>query len=141
MTTIIKPLTLCDLSAIQVQAGQRGEVSGMDPAMLLAGPAWCARGHDGRLLACGGFAPVHPGHFYAWAHLADGKGHGLVPITRHARAWLAGGHYRRVTAYARADWVEACRWIDLLGFHAEGLLRAFGPDGEDYVVFGRTRGI
>jgi hypothetical protein len=135
--TSIRPFMASDLLSLDIQPGQRDEAGGMSTAQLIAGPAWTALNAGGAVIGCGGFAPVYPGHFFAWAHLAVGKRHALLAITRHAHWWMDGARWRRLTGYARADWPEAHRWMVALGFRAEGLLLAFGPQGEDFMVYGR----
>lgn len=44
----------------------------------------------------------------------------------------------RLQATIRADVDFAERWIEVLGFEKEGLLRKFGPSGEDHFMFARV---
>ena len=47
---------------------------------------------------------------------------------------------RRLQAHVKADVVVNRRFISHLGFHPEALMRAFGPEGADYVLYARVRG-
>ena len=44
---------------------------------------------------------------------------------------------RRVQALIKPDFEEAKRMAEHLGFKCEGLLAAFGPNGEDLLMYGR----
>lgn len=47
--------------------------------------------------------------------------------------------YRRLQAHVpvAGNTVMVC-WMQHLGFHIEGTLKRFGPDGSDYFILGRT---
>ena len=42
-------------------------------------------------------------------------------------------------ANVKADWMEAIRFAEFLGFEKEGLMKKFGPEGSDYLVMGRIK--
>lgn len=44
---------------------------------------------------------------------------------------------RRVQSHCLKDGING-RWMKFLGFEKEGLLKAYGPGGEDYEIFGRV---
>ena len=48
------------------------------------------------------------------------------------------GGYRRLQAHVPAAAARSARWMGLMGFHVEGTLKKFGPEGEDFLVLGRT---
>lgn len=109
------------------------------------GPAWTAVAPDGRILACYGFGfQWRPnartgGHALAWAMLAEGLGAAHVAITRFARETLASSPIERIEAIVRAGVPAERRWAELVGFTRIALLRAWGPDGEDHLLFERVR--
>lgn len=45
---------------------------------------------------------------------------------------------RRQQMTVRADFAKAIRWAGALGFSFEGLLRKYGPEGADYMMFSRV---
>ena len=62
-------------------------------------------------------------------------------LTKAVKGWLDSQKaYRRIQANVKADDERAVRWIRLLGFENEGLMRAFGPDGADFRRFVRLYG-
>jgi hypothetical protein len=44
---------------------------------------------------------------------------------------------RRVQSLADPEYKEGIRFLEHLGFEKEGLLRKYGPNGEDLIMFGR----
>lgn len=54
------------------------------------------------------------------------------------------GHYMRelelsrVHATIRADFPNAEKWIKVVGFEKEGLMRGYGPDKEDHFLFAKV---
>lgn len=44
----------------------------------------------------------------------------------------------RVHTTIRADFSTAEKWIKILGFEKEGLMRKFGPEGEDHFLFSKV---
>lgn len=48
-------------------------------------------------------------------------------------------YYERIQAIVRTDWPVAIRFMERLGFVKEGLMRKFGPDRDDFYLYGRIR--
>ena len=44
----------------------------------------------------------------------------------------------RIQAAVRADWPEAQRFAEFMGFENEGLMRKFGQDKTDYIRYARV---
>lgn len=44
----------------------------------------------------------------------------------------------RVQATIRADFPTAEKWIKICGFEKEGVMRGWGPDGEDHILFAKV---
>jgi hypothetical protein len=44
----------------------------------------------------------------------------------------------RVHATIRADFHNAEKWIKIVGFEKEGVMRNYGPDGEDHILFAKV---
>lgn len=110
-------------------------------ASLAAGPAWTLR-RDGRVLGCGGVVLLWPGVGEAWSLSAAADGAALV-MTRAVAAGLAAAEadhgLHRVQASVRRDNGRGRRWLAVLGFEEEGIMRAYGPDGADFVRVARRR--
>jgi len=48
-------------------------------------------------------------------------------------------YFVRIQAVVRTDWLVAIRFIERLGFKREGLMKKFGPDGNDFYLYGRIK--
>jgi hypothetical protein len=46
---------------------------------------------------------------------------------------------RRTQTLIRKGYPFLIKWIELLGFEQEGLLRKFGPEGDDYYMYARVK--
>jgi hypothetical protein len=46
---------------------------------------------------------------------------------------------RRTQVTIRAGYPFLIKWIELLGFQREGLMRKFGPEGDDYYLYARVK--
>lgn len=44
----------------------------------------------------------------------------------------------RFQCYVMSEYLEGNRWMKLMGFQREGLLRKFGADGKDYFVWSKV---
>ena len=101
-----------------------------------SGPAWSFFDVYGNLVGCGGTAIEHPGCATAWSLLnPELSSRRMVQFTRFARWMLANCPTRRVQAHADPTFAPAGRWLAMLGFQYEGLLRCFSPDGRDMALF------
>lgn len=45
----------------------------------------------------------------------------------------------RLQMVVRADFTMGKKWASSLGFEPEGLMKKYGPNGDDYVLFGRVK--
>lgn len=136
-----------DLMALNLQPQQAMEMGALPGWRELghlchgAGPGWSGV-IDGRVVGSAGFAVHFGGRAEAWCFLSDG-----IPM----RAWVAlhravasrvaqlsalGVH--RVEASAAVGWLPGRRWLELLGFECEGVMRAYGPDRRDFFRFARV---
>jgi hypothetical protein len=124
------------------------ELAGLDDwrGMILkaagAGPAWTGW-HAARPLGCGGLALAWRGRAQAWCVLAPDIPRTAWPAIHRAVARrLAQAaevfELRRIEAEAMFGYPPAARWLRLLGFEAEGVMRNYGPHGEDFLRFARV---
>ena len=47
--------------------------------------------------------------------------------------------WRRVQAVVRTDWKEAVRMVENFGFHREGRMRRYCPNGDDVYMYGMVK--
>ena len=97
---------------------------------------------DGQIVGCAGVMLLKWGRGEAWTLLS-----GLLyqyPKTcfKAVRDGLKGiirdEGLTRVQALVRPDFEEGKRFMSHLGFKEEGILAAYGPGGEDVIMFGRV---
>ena len=88
--------------------------------------------------AIGGVAIVWPGRGHLWGLLAGGLGVSMTPIHRVVSRVLAEVDVRRLEAHISCDHPEASRWIEMLGFEQEGVMRSFWK-GRDFALYARVR--
>lgn len=91
--------------------------------------------YEGLPVGAGGTIELWPNRHQAWAMLPEYGAAHLLPITRYAYevVRVAPG---RVEMQVIADFMPGRRWAMMLGFQVETpLLRAFGPDGKDYIGY------
>lgn len=93
---------------------------------------------DGRIIAVAGIAEIWPGRGSAWVLMATDAGRHLLALHRAVRAFLDNCGVRRVECYVDRDFLAGHRWVHMLGFRREGLMRAFGAHGGDMVMYARV---
>jgi hypothetical protein len=104
------------------------------------GDAWTA--HRGsRILTIAGFRDLFGNgqHAVVWASHAADLGRDYLPITRFAREKIARSRFRRLEAIVDAADERAIAWANLVGLKPVHLLRGYGPQGTDHVLFERVQ--
>lgn len=106
-------------------------------SLAKSGPSWAVR-LDGKLVAVGGHTPMWAGRTVLWGYLGADCGPALAAMTRKVRAEVASlsVEYPRIEAYAERHHEQGNRWLRLLGFKKEGVMRKFA-NGRDYVLYAR----
>jgi RimJ/RimL family protein N-acetyltransferase len=61
----------------------------------------------------------------------------MVVLDRAVRRLLSLRSFRRIEASTEADFKQGCRWLEMLDFQSEGLMRKYGPDGADHIRYAR----
>lgn len=102
-----------------------------------SGRCWTAL-VSGQPVACGGFQECWEGRAAVWAILSDQAGPWMLQITRAVRKALDAHPAERIEAHALVGFNPAARWLELLGFEPETILRKF-HQGRDYQSFVRLR--
>lgn len=126
---------------LELAPGQRGEAA-PTPYNLYqlqrAGPSWHVR-RNGELVALGGYTPVWEGRVVVWGYLGVNSGPSMPAMTRKVKTELdaLALEFSRIEAYASRNYGAASRWLVLLGFRREGLMRKFAA-GRDYFMYART---
>lgn len=90
-------------------------------------------------IACAGLMEFWTGRAMAWSFIGAQAGSHMIALTRAVRDHLEGSPYRRIEAYVDEGFDAGHRWVGLLGFEAEGLLRAFLPDGRNQVLYSKVK--
>lgn len=116
----------------------------LDPAThapLEATQAWTVLSPGDDVVACGGTIRQWKGRYIAWAYMTPQTGRCMLRLTRLVREVL-DEIVGRVEITVRADFDAGRRWAELLGFEVEnppGILRRYGPEGEDHISYVRVR--
>lgn len=146
--TQFRPMLAGDALLLEIQASQHFEL-GLDESTFTReraedlannGLAWTA--HDGaRILCCAGFREIYRGHAVAWAAFVDPAelGRAGVSISRFARRRVADAPYRRIEALVEADNERAVDWSHRIGLVPGYLLRSYGNEGRDHILFERVK--
>lgn len=96
--------------------------------------------HGGRIVACAGVIPIWKGRGELWSLIAGDIGAlGMHRMHFAAKRWLETVDWRRLEAHCDARYLQAHRWLYLLGFECEGPLKSYTPDGQDCLRFARVR--
>lgn len=129
---------LVDDNELPVDVGAFTRMDRPTLKLLEAHNSWTAV-VDGRPVMCGGTFQMWPGRYVTWAH--------MTLRTRPHMLWLTQETLKvleklkgRVELTVRADFVPGHRWAKMLGFEIEnapGILRAYGPEGEDHISYVR----
>lgn len=137
-TRDVRPSMALQLEPHQGQAGQAPLSSDNLFALIRTGSAWAVR-LDGRVVAIGGHTPVWPGRTILWGYLGADCGPALAVMTKEIRRQVRDMlvEFPRMEAYAERNHAEAHRWLKLLGFKSEGLMRKFYND-RDYVLYAKV---
>lgn len=102
-----------------------------------SGHAWTLLDGE-KVIFCGGVWTMWKGVGEAWCIMGDEVARYPLAVVKTLKAKISGLCYRRIQATVRASDKQARDLIALCGFKAEGLLEAYGPEGSDYVMYGRV---
>lgn len=105
-----------------------------------AGPAWSAFDINEQIVGCGGLSEDHPGCVTGWTLLDPVRsGPHMLALTREARKQFAACKVHRIQAHVDPNFPPAVRWIKLLDFQYEGLMRKWSPDGRDMALWAMVK--
>ena len=98
---------------------------------------------DGHLVAAAGLYKVWEGVGEAWLLPSSrllAKPRKAVKAVRSFLDEISEREgFRRVQATTHADFIRGRRFLEWLGFENEGVLRGYGPDGSDHIIYSRIR--
>ena len=92
-------------------------------------------------IACGGIAFLFPQTAEIWVRLSlKGRGpHAVMELKKQMYRWIEEHHLDRLQATAQARWKQDCDFLEWLGMEREGVMRKFGPNGLDQVMYAWVR--
>lgn len=96
----------------------------------------------GEVMAIGGSQPYSSGNYIFWSFIsAFTKTQEWPSIARAGKRIIDGLIYngaKRVEVTVKEGYNEAVRLVEMIGFEKEGLLRKYGPNGENYLMYSRV---
>lgn len=100
-------------------------------------------GNINEYICCGGFLMYWPGVMEGWMITSDklprfGK-EVTVRVIRKIEEVEKMFSLRRLQMTVRADFEIGQNWAAKLGFKREGILKKFGPEGCDYIMYARVK--
>jgi hypothetical protein len=106
---------------------------------LVAGDLWRLWSFDGEPVAVNGVVPVRPGVVIAGAFGTDKWRRIIKSMTRWSLDFvipvLKTANYHRGEAYVLASHTDSRRWIEMLGGEVEALLKGYGRNREDFLLY------
>lgn len=119
------------------------------PTFMQQVEAYCEQGfsmtmvEDGRVLACGGILPLYPGIAYAWLFGSTYLPSRAKTFTRTLQGWMDTTsdtlNLHRLQTVCHVDDVQGKKWVEMLGFIAEGTLRGYDVNQGDYVMYAKVK--
>lgn len=110
---------------------------------LMTGPSWCI--YDGNTpIAVGGFELVRRGVWQDWmvfttAAWSPANWRGVTRYVRAAIEKMLETEAHRLQFISLRSKIHVHKWYRVLKLRQEGVLEAYGVDGEDALIFARTR--
>lgn len=97
--------------------------------------------NNGEVICCGGVLKIWGKVGEVWVYCSEamtdnsfGMGREIIKCFR-----TQFEEFDRVQAAVKADFKKAVRLAEVVGLKQEGVLRKFGPDGADYIMYGRVK--
>ncbi len=141
------PFKLEHLEAINMRTmdADMFNMFGSDPAVFKI----CEKGYaatytrNGKIIACGGVYPIWEGVGQCW----------MIASKDYMKYWLNVGRYMRLTidtaakqfgfkrvqGTVRPDHGVAADFLEWAGFEREGLLKSYGYNGQDHIMYARVK--
>lgn len=106
-------------------------------ALAAAGPAITAT-VDGEPVACCGIARAQFNTGVLWGFVGESAGRNMLRLHRAASRFIGALPMTRIESTVEQGFAPGCRWLELLGFESEGLMRKYGPDGSNHLRYARV---
>lgn len=94
---------------------------------------------ENETIICSGVVHQWQNRAIAWALISQDAGKHFVKIHKAVKRFLDMSEVNRIEAYVDSGFEEGYRWMDMLGFKHEGLMRAFSPNSLDMHLYARIR--
>ena len=134
------PFEPAHVRSLDPQVSQEQWVARMSPQYLenlaLMGPAYSAL-LDDTVLGCAGIIDTGFDTGLLWAFVHRDAGQHFIPLFRAVRRLIRLVPLRRLEATCERGFLPSCRALELLGFQCEGLMKKYGPDGQDHFRYAR----
>lgn len=95
--------------------------------------------HNGMVVGCAGVVTIWENRAYIWALLSPESGRHFVQIHKAVRDKLATLPHHRIEAAVDTNFAAGIRWIEMLGFEREGMMRKYTPNGMDSYLYARVK--
>lgn len=91
---------------------------------------------DGDIIAVCGITQVTEYLGEGWAYFSDDLPKGAISVIKAIKEFInAQKQFRRIQCTVDVYNTKAVRFAETLGFKPEGILRCYGPDGHDHIMF------
>ena len=131
---ILYPYVQGDLYEIDMRAGD--DIG--DEVREHPGPSWTLK-DEGEVLACFGICNIYGGVGTAWAFVSDKARHHGASLPKAMIAKLKECFdvmkFHRLQTVVRPDMKEYLRFVELIGFEREGLMRKATPRKQDVLLY------
>jgi hypothetical protein len=138
---IVRPWQKGDTEKVQIQQAQSymygaPEITADLTELSTAGLAW-SFDDNGEILGIAVVAPQWENRAMALVLMSESAGRHFHKIHRAVNRFLGIAGFRRVEATVDVGFDAGDRWMKMLGFEFEGLMRAYRPDGADMKLYAR----
>lgn len=145
MIEIKNTLVAEDILAIELQEEQKGFLCGLTEELLATMQEfphnYCAFSH-GKPVAAFGLIPLTEHRALAWAILSADLKKEMVYLHKKVKEFFDSGihGFRRVESTVDVSFSKGVRWVELLGFNREGVMRKYSKNGDDHYLYARCYG-
>lgn len=146
MLESVRQFNFADLKALMPQEAQAKEYNAItsvqdNPGIVTSESFTFMKGNE--IVGCAGLYPIWQGRAYLWAFISkNATASDLLGGTKFALKWLdrmfMSSSFNRIETAVLADFDAGHRWVTMLGFEKEGLMKKYDPNGLDYVLYART---
>lgn len=108
-------------------------------AFISSGPSWACK-HNGKIVALGGHVPQAGRRTVVWGLISADAAPAMYAMTRRIKKEIESLRvdFDRVEAYTHRNHEAGHRWLKMLGFKHEFIMRKF-YEGEDYSMYAKVK--